>query len=493
MRLVWTAHFELPPTALGDAVELLTQWVRSPGRVPDLEGTLVPGDKTYRTGRIQVDQHPPTGSPKYWALRYERTAADQGLVWTTEVALALGDEAVSCHARLFQRSLANKRPLLDRVVVRPPSFGFMLRDQGLLGPRFQIREVSAGDVDTLLNELLDQKRTFPVVAVSVEPYSERPLLDAKALQDALIGIAQVVLVRKDASLALPAAFERRGAGPSRGKVWGVYGGAVKVYRRTLSMAETPFDHPLWLPGDVSAPQSVARLKEWCWSLAALETPDEAVDIAAIRRLNAAAPSSAPDEAWQALLLEEENKRLAAEERAKELADAVRQHESTIQALKFQIRSMGRSGTSTPAGEDFSPLEIGDAADAVQRARSEFAETLLIPPAVAIDTRLEGSFWYSVLLVLHQLCDLERSGAAKNKREQLRQLLSKHVGLAKDTFKVADTGVYITNPEDGTSVHLRERVHLKEGKPAETESLYWQTIGSTQPQYRYLVGRLGRHP
>jgi hypothetical protein len=40
--------------------------------------------------------------------------------------------------------------------------------------------------------------------------------------------------------------------------------------------------------------------------------------------------------------------------------------------------------------------------------------------------------------------------------------------------------------------MRERVHLREGRPAETESIYWQTVGDDQASYRYLIGRIGRH-
>jgi hypothetical protein len=68
----------------------------------------------------------------------------------------------------------------------------------------------------------------------------------------------------------------------------------------------------------------------------------------------------------------------------------------------------------------------------------------------------------------------------------------HIQVPKRTYKVADTGIFVVNPASGERIHLRERVHLVEGSPAETESVYWITVGVTQDSYRYLIGRIGRH-
>lgn len=110
----------------------------------------------------------------------------------------------------------------------------------------------------------------------------------------------------------------------------------------------------------------------------------------------------------------------------------------------------------------------------------------------IDTRLDGGFWYRVFRALSELCEIERRGEATNKRDILRELLGKHLGLPKDTYKIGDTGVCVTVPGSSVRIELRERVHLREGRPAETESVYWITIGEKQDRFRYLVGRIGRH-
>lgn len=133
-----------------------------------------------------------------------------------------------------------------------------------------------------------------------------------------------------------------------------------------------------------------------------------------------------------------------------------------------------------------------AAAAVARARRDFADTLRIPHDVVIESSENGAFWYPVLRALHELCQIERLGLATDKRSTLGELLGKHANLPKQTYKVADTGVFAKHPGSGERLELRERVHLVEGSPSETESVYWITIGNAQTEYRYLIGRIGRH-
>jgi hypothetical protein len=132
------------------------------------------------------------------------------------------------------------------------------------------------------------------------------------------------------------------------------------------------------------------------------------------------------------------------------------------------------------------------ADALARARGDFAETLQIPQDVTVDTSLDGGFWYRALRALHELCEAERRGEATNKRNILRDLLAVHINLPKHTYKIADTGIFAIDPTTGKRIELRERVHIVEGRPTETESIYWITIGDGQASYQYLIGRIGRH-
>lgn len=137
-----------------------------------------------------------------------------------------------------------------------------------------------------------------------------------------------------------------------------------------------------------------------------------------------------------------------------------------------------------------PPESANAA--IARAREDFSDTLHIPDNVTIDTSLDGAYWYGVLHALHDLCECERRGEAINKREMLRDLLAARIRVPKRTYKVADTGIFVVDPVSAERIHVRERLHLVEGRPAETESVYWTTIGVSQESYKYLICRIGRH-
>lgn len=508
MRLLWAAKLVLPPDGLSSATQVLEAWLRAPEREPALVGPLRPGDAALASGgQLQVDQSPDDGEPIVWAMRYERPVPMQGVTWITEVAFERRDNRLHGSARLYQTTLATGRPRLDRIVVRPPGFIWQFRNRGLLGAgSFEVQPVSVADVGRLVEKVFDPQRSYLIVAVSEDPYTERPLVNPRHLQEELVGIAQVVEIHKSASLALPSVFERAGILPGKEKVWGVYGGAVKVYRTRAVPGETPFDHPIWMPSDVAEPDFPATLKDWCWSLATLETTDEVPDVASIREArrpvqvppgDAALSVAELTELYDVALSEEqgrtaEQQRRAETERgrADELVEKVRALEAKLQALQYQLdrKYEAARAEASEGGE----AEVANPADAVERARRDFATTLVIPKNVAVATSLNGQFWYRALLALHKLCELERSGQARNKREQLRDLLSEHLGVTKDTYKAGDTGVYASNPDTGDRLQIRERVHLREGKPAETESMYWQTIGSNQAEFKYLVGRLGRH-
>ena len=507
MRLVWSASFDLPTEAYDEVMAIMAAWISSAQREPAFKPPFESGTKEFDSGgRLDVEREPESGTARTWAMRYERPVPGQGLVWTTDVVLQRLEDRLSGAARVFQRSLEMGRPRIDRVLLRPPGFILEMRKRELLGPgRYSVRSVKSADTESLIQEIFDLKRTYLIVAVSVNPFSEHALLDAATLQDELVGIAQVVELAKEASLDLSKRFQGRGVSSGHVKQWGVYGGAVKVYRTRATPADSAFDHPLWLPKDVASAAFTATLKDWCWSLATLQVPANVRDVVTLRAARRSqAPQSTRDgdveelsELYESCIADEKARAEEQRERADmegiradELAEKVRELEQVIEALKYHLEQK-REPQSDVDEVGVVPEDIS-IADAIDRARQSFAATLVLPDDVAVETSLGGAFWYAVFQTLHELCTLEREGRATNKKVLLRDLLHKRLGLSKDSYKAADTDVYATNPETGRREHMRERVHLREGRPAETESLYWRTVGTKQALYKYLIGRLGRH-
>ena len=100
---------------------------------------------------------------------------------------------------------------------------------------------SIGDeeVAELVEVLVAQSRRVPIIVVSTDPYTERYLIDPKALQNSVAGHA-VVLALKDKW----SAFRLTDA---VGKQLSVYNGAVRLYWPGFGLDADPYDHPLFLP------------------------------------------------------------------------------------------------------------------------------------------------------------------------------------------------------------------------------------------------------
>lgn len=137
-----------------------------------------------------------------------------------------------------------------------------------------------------------------------------------------------------------------------------------------------------------------------------------------------------------------------------------------------------------------PPQLVDAA--LDLARTDLAGTLIVPSNVIVDTKQDGDFWSKVLRALHELCLEERAGRVASHRDALRELLARNGLPPKRTYKRGDTEVWVVDPESGKRHRCRNRVHLVEGAPAETESIYWHTLGEEQASFRYLIARLGKH-
>jgi hypothetical protein len=99
--------------------------------------------------------------------------------------------------------------------------------------------VGAEDIETLVSELADPARPFPIVLASRRIQDDAPLVDATVLADRLAGLAKVYeLADKWAAFRLTEEL---------GKPLSCFAGAVRVYWPRFSDQDDPFAHPLWMP------------------------------------------------------------------------------------------------------------------------------------------------------------------------------------------------------------------------------------------------------
>lgn len=109
-----------------------------------------------------------------------------------------------------------------------------------------IEDVEGFVADTLFAS----DRALPVVMISPDPWSERPLVRAGELQERLLGLAQVVLL--ESKWVGFRVTDRVGTHLS------CFNGAVRLYWPGLSPSSDPFEHRLYLPDTIRSWQAEGR-------------------------------------------------------------------------------------------------------------------------------------------------------------------------------------------------------------------------------------------
>jgi hypothetical protein len=165
--------------------------------------------------------------------------------------------------------------------------------------------VTAGSIPAMVDLLLSE-RTLPAVVITASPRNNRPIVDANRIADTLAGLSHVFVVGSaNATFALTDAL---------GKQRSVFQGAVRLYWPGLSTSDSPYRHPLWLPGTLERDLSAGRrFHEFLFRklapITTLRTPIasleshirqalEAQRRAEVERLRTEARSTALDPEWQ---------------------------------------------------------------------------------------------------------------------------------------------------------------------------------------------------
>jgi hypothetical protein len=448
-----------------------------------------------------------------WELRIAQEADDAG-TWVTEVR-CVADHTSDAILTIAMRKDADSAQLAPiRYYVEPPSF---LRK---LGETLTVRVGrslatgrpqnvgSAETLEGLLDELRSAERTLPLIVVTLPVHGPVPIPDlATKLSSHLFGLANVV------ELARP---ETYGFSAAVGKEMSVFDGGLRMYWPGWSPDDALEKHPLFLrrrleiaawqdparPDRLVRSSLVSRLTRAAAGRFAYPAPMLAtITASAAKKLKAELAGSTANElvAQVERLTARTEEHRAMEEMAvaenSQLRDEVDRYRSELVAARKELeRLRGEIAASKAPGAvpRASPWEIEDPREAIERARTDFAGTLVFPETLTMETSQPGGWWYHALASVHQLCEAERTGKATNKRATLQQLLAQNGLPPKDTYKAGDTGVFVFDPETGAKHECRERVHLTEGKPADTESIYWVSLGDPAAKRRFLIARLGRH-
>jgi hypothetical protein len=116
------------------------------------------------------------------------------------------------------------------------------------------RIIGHGEVPGFADLLFNQDRRIPVIAISPDRETGRPIVDGDKLARELSGLAIIAILKSDATFPLTDAV---------GKALGCFGGAVRIYWPSLKRDptqddESPTIHPLYMPWDITERQTPER-------------------------------------------------------------------------------------------------------------------------------------------------------------------------------------------------------------------------------------------
>lgn len=421
LPVVWRTRLKSSHSNPMDVLEEARPWLDR-FRLPSLPTPLTEGAWSGENdSSLTVRIFPSSGGQavQLAALRVRNSVRHQGLTWTTDLGVRALDGGGS-HISLVVSQDANPGALarFDTAPLAAPAVLTRLveRVAGTPPPMAAEHWAEGARALDLARLVAAEDRPFPLVVVSDDSWSRRPLLDPAALAKRLSGISQVVRVSKEVSRRLPDAFTGHGVPEELAARWGVFGGAVRVYRPSVRLAGgDPFMHPLYFPRDVQAPRFVESLVEWCAFHSTLRTTPLDVGVADVEAASQAALIRAlPDVQTAEALLEEANER---DSKNQEHVASLNAQVAGLQDKldRLEAKSQAQQYDYERRLSAFSPGEVSDGSDFASTGTPalRFYRTAAGRyPALDFVEALPASSQHEVRLRLTGLPELLQRGAGK---------------------------------------------------------------------------------
>jgi hypothetical protein len=330
--------------ALDRAARMVADWVARHYEDAgiEVESLLESGQHQIGVASIDVVDVGPGG----YLLRWTFTdVEDSTLLWLTEIAISAGEERL----RATTRIRIGQRPDAE-VSVGPVAFAFrspaivrtLLREFTVfdVGARVlpNVELVGASAVGHLVEFMLDTTRRLPIVILTGEPSTGRPVINADELARQLAGLAHVRV--------LTSAFASRHLSSMVGLRLSVWGGSARIYFPGFTKDADSFDHKLWTSERLAHPHRLpldAELRRWLGSLSSART--------------AAHP-----------VIDRVRSRFA--ERAEELPEWARDY---VDEIEGQNREQADALSTLRAALDDRDERIATLADELERVRRQFGE------------------------------------------------------------------------------------------------------------------------
>jgi hypothetical protein len=439
---------------------------------------------------------------------------DGGSKWITHCTMASSASGVAfaLHLRL-QSNEFDLRPLTFQLgrpsVIDTIARTFRCTVAGVpVSPTARV--IDDDDVDGLVADvLLSPTRHIPVIAVSVDAYTDRTLVNSDEIQNAVLGFASVVFLKdKWAAFRLTDAI---------GKSLSCYNGAVRLYWPGLTLEADPFDHPLFLAPRLTGPgrpihQDLFRLLN---SIASFRFRENAVisqarvavdgrrtkDLDSARQLLAqggmdtAAIEKALEKSWD----EEKRLRSLLEERDEKISELTNQLDAQRQAWAAMRRDAAGLALSSTEIEAKATSGFASVADAIAAAKRDFCgagKPLLVlesaEEAASKSPYKQPDKVYEFLRALYDIAQNWKKNKGALGKDGWRGALEKEGFVYKPAISQTtrnNWGNEYTFKYNGDKLLFEEHVTLGAGDPNTCASVHWIL---DKKNMVVVVGHCGRH-
>jgi hypothetical protein len=213
----------------GEIVECIRKYAEDKGS----------GDRSFKYGEVAHE-----GSMlKSWSISDPHR--HQGLTWIVSIGISQKEEAGEFTILVGREKIPGMEINTFRVAMRPPRIS---RDVYKIingSSHFLIKS----DED-LLSFAKKSKTGFdrPAFLVSVDPISEKPLIDIEKLFSGVAGTSDIYLIDKRAGMKIQDFFSREGINEFAYKNYEAYKGAIRLIKEEIPADQArPFLNPIYLP------------------------------------------------------------------------------------------------------------------------------------------------------------------------------------------------------------------------------------------------------
>ncbi len=519
MRLVYAVDFEVNVTSGSNSAEVAHQvreaickWVSGwysarkhlEVTVPEEGCDLVP----LTAHSVSVVYRQTQGASHWQVVWSYPSEPDQNVNWRSVAEVGDADGKVefsfqlmraSRHFQVVPQAFVLRAPVIVRTVIE--NFQCSVDGRRLTN---RPTETGAQSIQDLLASMTAPDRRVPIILVSTDLFSERPLVDPQSMANVLTGLAETWVIDKWGSYALT---------ENVGKELSCYGGAVRIYWPGFRKTDDPYSHYLYLPAKLNSldqdnrPLSAELLRRFSQAStfgfsygSVIRASVEKIEVMRAKELGDMRRKAEDSGDYRQLfeLSDKENGTLSGE--ISTLKERLTQVEGDLEAANLNLKELFEAQEPEPlpgTSQEMGLPEPETVLTAVEQAKNEFRDTLVFLSS-ALSSAKESPYKqpdkvYQNLQAMDEVCQRRRDSSSKKTSMGSLELAfrarnaiyaAKESMTAKGKWREQYEALY-----RGKKISIEEHLVLGNGGPDVCLRIHFAWDKETQ---QFVIAHVGRH-